>query len=322
MLVSGGLVSKHSSRISRIKVILLLVLLYSSRSGFAHCETQTAFSLESATIEVPYIDLGTGSLAFEIELNVYDVNKLKEFHIEFGYDSNVVEYFGGEIDRSFYLQSRGGTGSALDKLLATAYTGSGTMYRYTFRVVGLGTTNITLKNPEFLDVEGNPIEFTTNACTVTVLPFNEFVDQKYLELEAEHLSLLNNYTSLESAYDGLSNDYNELDTEFNELETHYNTLITKQETLETDIEELEAQHNELVAQNNDLQTEVEQLKSENDDLESTVNQLQEEIESLKTKQIPGFPTESILIGMICFFILAYALRCPGSLSSVISRNGP
>jgi hypothetical protein len=98
-------------------------------------------SIEPKSLELPLLEASQDSI-FTITLEISDVQLLKEFHINFGFDSNFVEYLSGKIDSSFYIKTSGWTGDELNGILAETFSGSGVMFRYWFRAIKTGTTQI------------------------------------------------------------------------------------------------------------------------------------------------------------------------------------
>jgi hypothetical protein len=212
-----------------------------------------ALSVGPGSLELPLLDAPRDSI-FMIELKISNVQNLKEFHFNFGYDSNFMEFLGGKIDNSFYLQSRGWTGDEFDGVLADAFSGSGVMFRYWFKAVNTGTTQINLANVKLLDVGGNSISAVTSGCAVTIISKTAFIGGEYVTLSDSYQQLLtlfndtilitnqltslynltkNNYNNLDSLYASLNNKYDLLNSNYVILQTNYDSLQNNLNSLQT-----------------------------------------------------------------------------------------
>lgn len=246
--------------------------------------------LEPSEFVIPYIELDAGDMCAEISMKIYDVTDLKEFHIDFGYDSNVVELIDGKIDQSFYLTSRGGTGNAFDKLIADAYTGTSVMYTYTFRIKNPGSTTISLTDVTLLDSTGATIPVNLHSCHLTALPFEEYMSEEY-----QNLSFL--YNELELDFEALESEYLSLIEDFDEL-------FSLNEELQDQLSEYETDFTDLSQRIQTLENNITALTETNEELVSQITNLEDEIEELQRSQIPGFPYLSIIIGILAIFMIS------------------
>jgi hypothetical protein len=236
----------------------------------------TELIFEPSLVEAPYLNIEDVNSFIEISLKVLDVRDLKEFHIRFDYNDDILEYYSAKIDRTFYLSGGGGTGGALDKVIQ-GFSGSITMYKYTFRVNGPGITSITLEDSELIDSSGNPIPFEGGRCLVSVIPFEEYLGSSYVRLQEDYVNLYEDFNNLEQNYSVLLSEKKLLDDEYFDLiekntelnKTHeetlnqlknitfdYNSLIEQNVEIENDYEELEKQYNEKIDETLELKLKV------------------------------------------------------------------
>lgn len=187
----------------------------------------TTLALEPESLELPLFDTAQGSI-FELELKVSNIQNLKEFHLEFGYDKNYLQYLGGGIDSTFYLTARGWTGADLDGILGDVYSGTGVIFRYWFKPLKTGNTQISLINVRFLDENGSPIFIDTSGCTVKVLSKEDYIDGEYAAMANNYVilsTLLNNTIittkRLESLYNSTIKDYDDLNILYEQLNTNF-----------------------------------------------------------------------------------------------------
>jgi hypothetical protein len=209
-----------------ITLVLISIPLYQTSQG---ASDKPVLALEPKSIEVPHLG---SEQAILVELAVYNVINLKEFHISLGYDPRVLEYYGGKIDKSFYITTGGWVGSELDGKLYKAFSGSGKMFTYVFKVIQEGSTEINL-SAELIDESGSTIPHTDSGCVVKVLPLNEWIDAEYAKLRNEYINLTMNYETLNASYTYLKNKYDELNTNYKELNATYYTLKTNYDSLQS-----------------------------------------------------------------------------------------
>ncbi len=246
----------------RYLAIFLIAVISASFYTNTPCEAAlTVLALEPASITVPYLSLGTGYLCIEISMKIYDVSKLQEFHIQFTYDKDILEIVDGKIDSIFYSVIGGGTGSAFDKEFTKPYSGSGIMYTYIFRLVGTGTTTISLKNPILIDNLGYAIPCDTQSCTVSVVRMGEYADYSYQILENQHYTLQSDFSSLVSSYQDLEAGYRDLVNEYDVLSSEYSEKNQDLQQLQQSYNELETDHLTLYESKEDLQDDYEELQT-------------------------------------------------------------
>ncbi|MGC9015143.1 MAG: hypothetical protein ACP5KW_12275, partial [Thermoproteota archaeon] len=209
-----------------ITLVLISIPLYQTSQG---ASDKPVLALEPKSIEVPRLG---SEQAILVELAVYNVINLKEFHISLGYDPRVLEYYGGKIDKSFYITTGGWVGSELDGKLYKAFSGSGKMFTYVFKVIQEGSTEINL-TAELIDESGSTIPHTDSGCVVKVLPLNEWIDAEYAKLRNEYINLTMNYETLNASYTYLKNKYDELNTNYKELNATYYTLKMNYDSLQS-----------------------------------------------------------------------------------------
>jgi len=262
--------------IKKISVLLLFTLLLASFSYSTVYAADGYVYLEPESITTPYLESEETSSSIVINLKVSDVVDLKEFHITFDYNESILEYVDGDIDSIFYHSSRGWTGGDLNGILADTFTGSGTMFSYTFRAIGVGSTEVKLAMSEFIDVDGESIAYDS-LVNVTVLGLSEYVDGLNRELQDDYDSLLEDYNALEGDYTSLTEEYEQITEEKDELEDQLSTLTTDYETLESDVE--------LLLESYELQ-------------ENQISELESQIEELENQGIPGFPVVALLLGAV------------------------
>jgi len=268
------------------KITLTIIILINLITIPTATATTTKLTIEPPTITYPYIELEDGASLFEVAVKIHDVTNLKEYHLDFAYDSNIIEFVSGTWDQSFYVTTRGGTGGWLDMRLADYYTGTGEMYHYTFRVLKPGNTTISLKNVELIDTEGAQISFETEPCDVSILSLEDYSDKINKSLLNELENLHQDYTDLESELSTLQTEYNELSQELSTLSSENTLLDELNEELQDSVE--------------DLQTQITTLTDEITNISNEVSDLQEE---LQNQGIPGFPITAIIIGLLALFYL-------------------
>jgi len=260
------------------------------------------FTLEPRTITIPDI-IGTQETIISVGLVASDVNNLKEFHIDFAYDLGIVEYLDGVIDQSFYVNTGGWRGGELNGVLARTFSGSGTMFKYTFKVIGTGTTTIRLINSQFLDDEGNVLEYKASGSTVDVVTFEEYVDGLYQALSLDYDELSSNYFTSLTQYNQLLEDNDELSSEYSQLLSEYDQLIMEQISILSELDDIRDEYSDLDEENNLIIEDLEELNTYYNELQLQFEELQLEIESLQNKGIPGFPYVSIIIGLFIAIVL-------------------
>ena len=250
-----------------ISIIITLVLTSMLLSTSQGASDKPILSLEPKSIEVPYLG---SEQAILVDLVVYNVANLKEFHISLSYDPRVLEYYGGKIDKSFYVTTGGWIGNELDGKLYEAFSGSGKMFTYVFKVVQEGSTKITL-SAELIDESGSTISHLDSECVVKVLPLDEWIDAEYAKLMSKYVNLTTSYEALNTSYISLENKYNELTVNYNKLNVTYYALNSSYDRLAKNYKELNTTYYTLKT-NHDL------LQSNYSNIETSYNALKKEYE--------------------------------------------
>lgn len=254
--------------------------LYVSNFIVTHTDSEsisnTYLSLEPSFIEVPFLDSESANTFIEVAMKVYDISNLKELHVDFQYDENVLDYYSGKIDQTFYLTVGGGTGSVVDKRITKAFSGTITMYRYTFRVLSPGTTTISLQDTELLDEPGTSIPFTPIDCIVSVETLSDYMNNLYDELETSYNLMQSSYSALQFDYENLDSTYNSLQSENLILDEQYWILNTTFNELSSDYEILDTLHYELLDEYEGLEESLIILQSEFDILSNTFSDLNQD----------------------------------------------
>ena len=239
----------------RIAFGLLMILCLSGSIFSVKGLGNTTISLEPKTLELPLLDTQQGSI-FTLELKASTIQGLKELHLNFEFDSGFVEYLGGGIDSSFYLITEGWTGSELDGRLTNTFSGSGVMFRYWFKALKTGTTQINLIDVSLLNEAGSTIPVTTSGCTVKIISLADYLGGEFAALSnnyrnlsklfndtiiaTERLTMLynstkNDYDNLNTLYTELQTKYNSLNSNYNQQLTNFNTLLLSNEKLKSDL---------------------------------------------------------------------------------------
>jgi len=232
--------------------LLLLLVLVNLYPVIPISASSATLTIAPASAVLPRVDMGEGSMCFEVALRVANVQNLKELHIDFSYNPSIVQLVRGKFDEGFFLKCGGGTGDEFDFLLAIPYTGSGVMARYVFRMVGSGNTTVSLSDTHLIDASGAPILVTAQPCSVRILRVGDYsyfvhmaearlsdLQEDYAALDTQYTAKSQDYDELQSQYDDLSNAYNILDTSYDELETTYQGLSDSFDELQADEATLE-----------------------------------------------------------------------------------
>lgn len=238
---------------------LILVFSATQLSATPCRAAPTVLALKPEYMVLPFEELSEGNLCFEIELQISNVPRLKEFHLNFSYDSTIVELIEGELDNGFLSKSEGGTGNEFNMLLTSPYTGSGILGRYTFRIINPGNTTIKLNFPHLLDQTGNPIIVSTQDCNVRVLKLGDYSYFVHI-VEGQLRDLQNEYSILESQYLAKTQAYETLSLEYNDLNDIYNELDTSYRDLESEHQSLSESYDELRTENATLKRELENTR--------------------------------------------------------------
>lgn len=282
--------------------------------------SNTYLSLEPSLIESPFLDGESANTFVEVTLKVYDVSDLKQHHVEFNYDGEILDYFGGEM--VFRLLVGGSTGSPLGAIYPKTFTGTTTMYRYVFKVLKPGFTSIDLINTQLKDDLGIEIPHSVSGCSVHIMEYGEWADQQYSDLEtsynllqSSYADLLSDYQYLDSTYTSLQSNYTDLQLSHNELEAHaseqYMILEASYNELNLNFENLATTHSELLEEHQELEESLVQLQSEfdflsNDYIEKNQANLEIERELENTRSL--FLLSTTLA--VFFFIIILSKRRP------------
>ena len=186
-----------------------------------------SYSPYSKIIEVPYLELDDGSVLIFVELEIINVDDLKDYSFDFTYDTSILEIYNGgfvQMEDWFYNKVGGFSGSSLGGRLANTFQGSGIPFVYGFRVLQPGVTQLNLTNTKLFDVNGSIIPHTVSGITVEVLSLEEWVDGKYTELLEQYDSLNSSLSLLQEDYNELEGDYNHLNQDYDSLDAFYNEL--------------------------------------------------------------------------------------------------
>jgi len=206
----------------RIPFFILVMVLVPSIVGPTHVVGLSAtspigasLSLQPELVEVPLLD---GPI-LPIELKVQEVQDLKEYHISFVYNTSILEYYGSKANDTFCTASGGLRGNEFNGVLGSAFTGSGIMFTYAFKIVQTGTTRIDFGNSTLVDESGKVMPFTAIGNMVRVLSLSEWIGGEFAELKRE-------YDAIKWAYYVLSSSYDEIRGAFNTLKSAYDSLST------------------------------------------------------------------------------------------------
>lgn len=243
----------------------------------------TSLSLEPSEIEIPYLDLEEGSTLIPIKLKIYNVHNLREFSLSLDYDMNILEYIKGEMDLLFYNTVGGWRGNEFRGRLSEAFSGSDTMFIYSFKVLRSGLTQIRFTNTRLIDESGSTIPHTISGCTVEVLSLDEWIDGKYAELKGKYDALLVNYTEIKAECETIKSDYDSLNSSFTSLQTSYNDLQITYNSLKADYDSLKANHESLQIDYNSLKTSYDKLRTDYDGLKSSYDSLSRDYNVLESK---------------------------------------
>lgn len=311
----------------------------------SHAASSTALSLEPKEISIPFLESDGGTTLLTIELKVYNVSNLKKFYIKFGYDTYVLELIGAKMDEFFYNTVSGWRGWYYDSYveLSRTFSGSATMFRYYFRVLHAGSTQVRLMDTILVDEAGSAIPHTVSECSVEVIPLESWIDDKYAELSAKynelladfqtlnntywkllgnytslntmHQQLRESYSSLQNDYGTLSSDYNKLNAEFSNLKSDYGKLESQYESLQRDYNEQINQINQLNEQINQLQEIINTYEQEKANLQTQVDHLLEDIQILQNENNSLKTIQYLLIAATIILLIA-------SIFLVLKRRKP
>ena len=236
---------------------LLLIILCVGISP-VNALNEVTLSLEPKSIELPLLQASQGSI-FTLELKISDVEALKELHVSFKYDSNYVEYLNGKIDSIFNTKIGGWTGDELDGVLTESFNGYGTVFRYWFKAVKTGSTQITLLNAKLIDESGASIPVVTSGCSVKIISPAEYIGGEFSVLANNYKSLSKSLNEtiivneqLTSLYNSSKKDYDTLNESYTSLKTNYDSLNSNYVTLQTNYNKDQTTLNSLKVSNEKL----------------------------------------------------------------------
>jgi hypothetical protein len=249
------------THISKIVFIILCSIFLSVLTVEAD---SPVISVDPDRLSVPYLFLEEGYYVVDVHLNFSGVSDFDTFIPRFSYDHDILEYIEGDGNQTF-----------------------------SFRVNGIGRTNISIENSELLDYLGSPISFKHTNSVVYVMSLEEFVSGEHEKLSDE-INVLNViYAELELDYEECFNYTRELIKKINQLQTENNNLLPSYLSLKVDYEYAVYRAN---------RTKV-RLNSKIQDLNGSLSQMDEKLAQSSTI--------NVLLGVACvgqFMVLAYTER--------------
>ncbi len=217
----------------------LLTLIICSGISNVYAVNEVTLSLEPKSLELPLLKASQGSI-FTLELKISDVELLKELHVTFGYDPNYVEYLNGKIDSIFSTRTGGWTGNELNGVLNEAFNGHGTVFRYWFKAIKTGSTQIILLDARLIDESGASISVATSGCNVKIISPAEFIGGEFAVLTTNYQTLSKSLNEtiivneqLTSLYNTTKKDYDALNESYTSLKSNYDSLNSIYATLQT-----------------------------------------------------------------------------------------
>jgi len=288
---------------SFILKILTICICLTIQSGFidfistirVQGSPETRLSLEPEMIVVPFLGLEEASQHIEITLRIENVEKLKEYNVEFYYDPEILEWYNGKINTSFYLAVGGMTGSVLHHRYSGSYSGSIDAYTYCFRILKPGFTTIRLVNTELRDALGDIIPHTTSGCNVTILSVSEWINGEYENLQIKYDAILEEYSDLNSNYMNVTKNYNILLSNYENIESEYNLLLLKYQDLYSNYSLMQSEYE-------NLESECDALKLVNQNLESHQLEILQLIDGVKEEIITYKNITYVLIVIVIILI--------------------
>ncbi len=218
------MLSKQSLLVGSLTVILIFSYIITGNI-LAKKGNSALLSLEPSTITMPFLDSKQGCTLLILKLKIYNVTNLKVFSLKLDYNTSILEFIGGKMDRIFYTTVGGWKGAYTSVEFSKAFSGSGTMFIYYFKVLSVGSTQIKLKDTLLIDNSGANISHVISGATVKILPFKEWIKEKYLELKSKYNMLLINYTEILTKYKALNSTYKALLFNYNKLNNTYYKLL-------------------------------------------------------------------------------------------------
>jgi len=246
---------------------LFTVFMFTSTLPLTVSGQSTSLSLEPPSIEVPFVDLELGEIVVSVNLTFNNISYLKKFDLLLTFDGSMLEYYtdhagdwgyGGSRSTSPHYGSVSMSGELLDERIIS---GSGTFYTFTFRVLNVGSSQISLQYIYLEDKFGSVIPYIISNDNVTteIIPLETWVDGEYEELvqtydlllddfqtlNATHMVLLSDYSSLNSDYDLLLDDFQTLNATHMVLLSDYSSLDSAYEQLDSDYDSLNDDYSKL-----------------------------------------------------------------------------
>jgi hypothetical protein len=266
-------------------IYLILGILVSLNIPVVYAENVSLF-IVSENITGTYYDEMNEFLIISIDLEINNVDDLRRWEFEFEYDEDLLDLWDGKLGDTIYSETGGWSGNIQEGLLSSSYSGSGLLWSYYLKPKAIGSSTFKI-NSKLYDSSDNLIHHKKADGIITILKPEEFVgkeqaDQK-LELE-----------ELEESYEILNEEYLQ-------LSSLYNSLEAMNEGLESQLKKVQSDYTE-------LEEEFKSLNEECESLNTQVEQLQDQIKELKSRVIPGYPIESILVGIICTAIVVWFLQ--------------
>ena len=258
---------KQSLLVGSLTVILIFSYIITGNI-LAEKGNSALLSLEPSTITIPFLDSRQGCTLLILKLKIYNVTNLKIFSLKLDYNTSILEFIGSKMDRIFYITVGGWRGEYTSGELHKAFSGSGTMFIYYFKVLSFGSTQIRLKDTSLLDNSGSNISHVTSGATIKIRPYNEWMNEKYNELKLKYNMLLINYNkiltkykALNSTYEALLLNYNELNGKHNKLKSKYNVLLINYTEILAKYKALNPTYKALLFNYNELNKKYNELKS-------------------------------------------------------------
>ena len=218
------MLSKHSLLVGSLSVILIFSYI-TTGNILAKKGNSALLSLEPSTVTIPFLDSKQGCTLLILKLKIYNVTNLKIFSLKLDYNTSILEFIGSKMDRIFYITVGGWRGEYTSGELHKAFSGSGTMFIYYFKVLSIGSTQIRLRDTLLLDSSGSSISHVTSGATIKIRPYNEWMNEKYNELKLKYNMLLINYKEILTKYQVLNSTYKALFFKYTELNNTYHKLL-------------------------------------------------------------------------------------------------
>ncbi len=255
-----------------VSILIFITLVFSSISFVLSVNASenselTSLSIEPRITKVPFLE--NTSLVILINVSVCNVQNLAKWSYSVRFDTSILEFFD---DRTLHSGS-GGWGYSHDypgkiriyREVIEPISGSATLSIHSFKVIGIGSTQIFIEDTYLEDASGSVISHTVSN-NVTVEVYAEL----YNQLLAEYASLNSSYSTLLSDYAQLQEDYDSLNSSYNNLQVDYNSLSSRFDGLKSDYDSLRVRYDGLNSSYNSLNTAYTELKSKQ---EATMTEL-------------------------------------------------